>query len=82
MDDDLMIEFTEKIADRIFDGFFPMNVSAETIAVAVLQSMPLFRDAPADVKRYFLLRFTPMVVFRKLVEADARDADSSSEWKM
>jgi hypothetical protein len=79
--EDLYLVLCEKIAWDVFGGFYPANVSAETIAVAVLQSMPLFRDAPADVKKYFLLRFTPMVLFRKLMEADARDADGNCEWR-
>lgn len=81
MENDAMVEFTERIADRIFDGFFPMNVSAETTARAVLSAMPLFRDAPAEVKNCFLLHFMAMVLCRKGLQLDAGDADQKSEWK-
>lgn len=81
MHDDVMIAFTEQIADRIFDGFFPMNVSAETTARIVLSAMPLFRDASVEVKNCFLLHFMAMVLSRKGLQLDAGDADAKSPWK-
>ena len=44
MDEELLATFTEAIAWKCFDGFFP-HASNETIARAVLSAMPLFRDA-------------------------------------
>ena len=79
--DDVMLEFTERIADRIFDGYFPLNVSAETTARAVLSAMPLFRDAPAEVRRCFLAHFMAMVLSRKGLQLDAGNADAKSPWK-
>jgi hypothetical protein len=80
MDEELLATFTEAIAWKCFDGFFP-HASNETIARAVLSAMPLFRDAPVEVRRCFLAHFMAMVMSRKLLQHDARIADTSSEWK-
>jgi hypothetical protein len=79
--DDVMIEFAERIADRIFDGYFPMNVSAETTARIVLNAAPLFQDASAEVKKCFLTHFMAMILYRKGLQLDAADADRGAQWK-
>jgi hypothetical protein len=79
--DDVMVEFTEAIAHKIFSGFYPMNVSAETTARAVLSAMPLFQDASAEVKKCFLTHFMAMILYRKGLQLDAADADRGAGWK-
>lgn len=78
---DVMIEFTEKIAHRIFGGCFPLHVSAETIANATLRAMPLFRGVSPEVRNHFLVHFMATVLSRKLTQLDAGSADAKSQWK-
>lgn len=79
MSDNFFVEFTETIVWKIFDGHFPA-VSPELLAVCILESCPLLRGANVDVRRYFLLRLTPLIYFRQMMERDAGDFDSSAEW--
>jgi hypothetical protein len=78
---DLWVEFTEAIAWKVFDGSFPQNASPELIAVAVLESCPLFADADIEVRKYFLLRMVPLIHFRKIMQNDAADAAKGTEWR-
>jgi hypothetical protein len=81
MNDELYATLCEKIASDVFQGLYPPHVSAETIAVAVLQALPAFRDASPAVRKHFVERFTPMVYDRLRMQAEASDADAKAEWK-
>jgi hypothetical protein len=77
----VMHEFTERIADRIFDGFLPMNVPPGMIARAVLQSLPAFKDADVEVRRHFLAEMTRLIWCRQAWQAHAANVDGSAGWK-
>ena len=81
MNDDVMTEFTEKIAGRIFDGMFPLNVSPELLAVCVLECLPPFRDASEEVQDYFIDRFAPMIWVHQRMQVEAGRALRGSEWR-
>jgi hypothetical protein len=81
MDEDLFDVFTEKLACDVFKGRFPSNVSPQLLAVIILQSIPAFRDADIEVRKYFLARLVPLIAFRRVTECNADIADYIAEWK-
>lgn len=79
-DTEIFVDFTETIAHKLFDGHFPAKASPELIACAILEACPLICGADVEVRKYFLLRITPLIYFRKMMEREADDTDSSAKW--
>lgn len=80
-DDTLYVDLCEAIAWKVFDGRYPANVSAQLLAVAILNSLPAFQDADVEVRKHFLVRMTPLIALRRVVEANAAIVDYTAEWK-